>query len=197
MLYVNHGGQCCGYGHIYNFDNATINDLTECLVRHDDAARGVNRICEVILSDRQVNPSANDARVTAEVRAAGGWPTILAQRGFRLAAQWQNSNTGRRCYQFLKIPTLLTDDAAYRPPFAWDGPVVNAQRGNVPPPPAQEIRDVAIEFYAHLREGGRRGPFGNLAQARRAFPRCAHFERRNIQSNGLSVWVDVVNDGRN
>lgn len=196
MDYVNHGGHCCGYGHIYGFDNATINDLTECLVEHDDAARGVNRICEVILSERQVNPSENDRRVLAEVRAAGGWPTILAQRGFRLAAQWQNSNTGRRCYQFIKVPRLLTDDEGYRPPFAWDGPVVNAVNGNVappPPPPAPPpVHTVEREYYANLQNSGRRGPFITEAAARAAFPRCRRFERREIRSDGSSVWTPTA-----
>lgn len=190
MIYDSHGGQCCGYGHIYNFDNASISDLTDCLEEHNNAARGTNRICEVILSERQVNPSENDARITPEVRAAGGWPTILAERGFRLAAQWQNSNTGRRCYQFINVPRLLTDAEGYRPPFAWDGPVVNAQRGNVPPPPPP-VRVVSTEYYAHLREGGRRGPFDNLAQARRTYPRCVRFEARNILSNGQTTWDDM------
>lgn len=191
MEYSTHGGLCCGYGHIYGFDRASIADFNECLEEHARAGRGGNRICEVILSQRQIE---GDALTRREVLEAGGWPAVLAGRGFRLAAQWTNSNTNRRCYQFLLIPELLTDDENYRPPFAWDGQVVGIRRG-VPAPAANPpvgavvfIRPAASEFYAHLRQGGRRGPFGTVEAAREAYPRCQRFEERIIMNNGESRW---------
>ncbi len=199
MLYNTHGGSCCGYGHVYNFDHSTEAQLDRCIHEHLNAARGENRILEAILSERQVNPTANESRIPASVRVAGGWPTILARKGFRLAAQWENSNTGRRCYQFLLIPRLLTDDPAYRPSFDWEGVV--AAVGQPHPvfvqvqPPAeprpQRRQTVSVEFYAHLRQGGRRGPFETEAAVRAAYPRVARIDHRQIMSDGSSNWSIV------
>lgn len=189
MEYSTHGGRCCGYGHIYGFDRASIADFNECLEEHARAGRGGNRICEVILSQRQIE---GDALTRREVLEAGGWPAILAGRGFRLAAQWTNSNTNRRCYQFLLIPELLTDDENYRPPFAWDGQVVGNQRGVAAPAPVIAEMTVLTEYYANLQRGGRRGPFRSEAAAREAFPRCRRFERRDIRSNGRSIWTPTA-----
>jgi hypothetical protein len=193
MDYRNHGGQCCGYGHIFNFDHATEVDLDNCLQQHDFAAGGNNRVCEVILSRRQVDPTHYTGAVSVSVRNAGGWPAILARKGFRLAAVWNNSNTGRHCYQFIKIDRLLTDDPVYELPFDWQGLVAAAQGNGVavaPPRPAP-VEAVATEYYAHLQNGGRRGPFASLAAARQAFPRCQRFERRQIMNNGTSTWTDM------
>lgn len=117
-----HGGGCCGYAHVYGFDSAIPADLDRIITSHEqNGGQGVNRILEAILTDRQLVPSAADNRILPGVRDAGGWSVVLAERGFRLAASWTNSNTGRRCYQFLRIPTLLTEGER---PFVWTGDVV-------------------------------------------------------------------------
>lgn len=117
-----HGGGCCGYAHVYGFDLATPADLDRIITSHkQNGGRGTNRILEAILTDRQLVPSATDNRINRATTEAGGWPVILAERGFRLAASWRNSNTERRCYQFLRIPTLLMEGAR---PFVWTGDVV-------------------------------------------------------------------------
>ena len=266
MEYVAHGGGCCGYGHVFGFDHATVERLDECIQRHLDAAGGNNRILEAILTDRQLAPAANENRIPASVTQAGGWAAVLAARGFRLAAAWTNSNTGRRCYQFLKIPDLISDGVGRAfleiLPFQWTGeinvpipaprvvhrqdvPVVgmrvmnlrtgaqgriravyeadsrytvtfndglngnyrldnfrnafsvldepaNPQPQPQPAPPPPVVRRIyATEWYANLRQGGRRGPFGSPAQAREAYPRCARFERRDIYNDGTSTWVNI------
>lgn len=192
MRYRTHGGHCCGYGHVYNFDNATIESLDEAIEEHNRAFAGTNRILEAILSDRQVSPGNDGGRIRPDVIAAGGWAAVLASRGFHLAARWENSNTGRNCYQFLKIDRFHPEEQAL--PFDWTGPILRP----VPPPRVEQegLREVALrvvstEYYASLREAGRRGPFDTVAAARQAFPRCARFERREIMSDGTSVWGDV------
>lgn len=135
MQYNSHGGQCCGYGHVHGFDHATEADLDRCIENHRNAARGNNRVLEAILTDRQLNPSPTDNRVVASVRDSGGWATILARKGFRLAAEWVNSNTERRCYQFLLIQNLLSDQANYRRGFNWTDRIQVPQR----PPAVEEI----------------------------------------------------------
>jgi hypothetical protein len=192
MEYRNHGGRCCGYGHIFDFDHATEVDLDNCLQEHDFAAGGNNRVCEVILSRRQVDPTHYTGAVSVSVRNAGGWPAILARKGFRLAAVWNNSNTGRHCYQFIKIGRLLTDDPVYELPFDWQGLVAAAQgNGVVAPVAPRRVDTVSTEFYAQLRVGGRRGPFATEREAREAYPRCRRFQQRNIMSNGTSTWLDL------
>lgn len=125
MDYRTHGGLCCGYGHIFGFDGASIEQFEECIARHEQIARGNNRVLECILTDRQLTPTADDRRVIPSVRERGGWVNILREKGFRLSAQWRNSNTGRNCYQFLLIGSLLTDTEGYAPPFQWEGPVLS------------------------------------------------------------------------
>lgn len=199
MEYESHGGGCCGYGHVFNFDHSTPDNLDEVIREHADAGRGNNRILEAILTDRQLDPVPDDRRVTNAVRQAGGWASVLASRGFRLAAQWNNSNTGRNCYQFLRIPHLRTDDEEYRiRPHWWpeaDGDINNLPLATrVPPEPepaprGQALNVVEVEFYANLRDAGLRGPFESLAEARIAYPRCRNLERRSIMSNGTSLWA--------
>lgn len=128
MDYEGHGGSCCGYGHIFEMDHTSIEDFREGLEEHLTAAAGLNRIVEVILSERQINPrTAWDRRqIHDSVTAAGGWPAVLAAEGFRLAAEWRNSNSGNNCYQFIRIPTLLTDDAGYNRTFRWEAGIIPA-----------------------------------------------------------------------
>ena len=136
MEYVPHGGQCCGYAHVYGFDRSTPEDLDRIIDQHfvpagsGPGGRGnMNRIREAILSERQVTAREGGGLISREVIAAGGWPAILADRGFRLAAIWQNSNSGRNCYQLLKLSDWSrTDDN--NTPFPWQGGRVTI---NVPP----------------------------------------------------------------
>lgn len=120
MQYARHGGACCGYAHVYGFDNATPADLDRIIHEHrTNGGGGTNRILEAILSERQLNPPREGGSITRQTRDAGGWVAVLAQRGFRLAAEWTNSNTGRNCYQFLLIENLHTDRADHRRSFEW------------------------------------------------------------------------------
>lgn len=158
MQYERHGGGCCGYGHIYEMDNSTPAVLRAEIERHLRAARGVNRIVEVILSERQINPRTDWERnqIRREVTEAGGWPAVLAAEGFRLAAEWRNSNSGNNCYQFIRIPELLTDSPDYNRSFRWEAEIVPAvavapipapvvegiperYRGEHPQPPANRV----------------------------------------------------------
>lgn len=127
LQYTRHGGLCCGVAHVHGFDDASVEDLDRIIDSHFDHGNG-NRILEAILSDRQVvTPPDPDRNFHTSVVAAGGWPVILAARGFALAENWTNSNTGRRCYRFIKLAgrdntqtTLGSLDS--RPlPFNWAG----------------------------------------------------------------------------
>lgn len=127
LRYAKHGGACCGVAHVHGFDGASIEDLDRIIDEHFNHGNG-NRILEAILSDRQVvTPLNPDRTFHASVVAAGGWPVILAARGFAIAENWTNSNTGRRCYRFVKLAgrdntqtTLGSLDS--RPlPFNWAG----------------------------------------------------------------------------
>lgn len=297
MDYEGHGGSCCGYGHIFAMDHTSVEDFRGGLEEHRTAAAGLNRIVEVILSERQVNPQTawERGQIHDSVTAAGGWPAVLAAEGFRLAAEWCNSNSGNRCYQFIRIPVLLTDDAGYNRTFRWEAGIIPAvgvapipvpvvpgvperYQGVHPQPPAGPVdhtlpilvwdnrtsmyypvtrarsTDVGIEpriyasgtgrgctltndiwyraatgrlggdplrgqlvnyvpdapaapvpapaapvaapapqprfteFYANLRDSGRRGPFETIEVAREAYPRCRNFDVRMIRSDGSSVW---------
>lgn len=195
MEYESHGGGCCGYGHVFNFDHSTPDNLDEVIRDHAAAGQGNNRILEAILTDRQLDPVPDDRRITNAVRQAGGWASVLASRGFRLAAQWNNSNTGRNCYQFLRIPHLRTDDEEYQiRPHWWpepDGDITNLPLATRYDPVlgGQALHVVEVEFYANLRDSGRRGPFESFGDARLAYPRWRYFERRSIMSNGTSLWA--------
>lgn len=55
-----------------------------------------------------------------------------------------------------------------------------------------EVRPVELEIYANLRDFGRRGPFSGIKEAKIAYPLCRQFDRREIMSNGTTVWVNAV-----
>lgn len=193
MEYLAHGGACCGYGHIFGFYNATIRSFEEAFNEHLEAGRGIVRICEAILSHRQLvrGPNNQNNDILEEVWEAGGWSTILAQKGFRLNTVWDNSNTGRRCYQFLWLPRaedfLPLDDL----PFVWAGERAEALVAAIPQMQRirQERRVVLTEYFAETRTVGRRGPYVTLAEAQASWPRCRNFIAREIWSNGT---VEIV-----
>jgi hypothetical protein len=107
-MYASHGGACCGYGHIHTLDGMSVQQFDTDFARHLAAARGDNRVCEVILSSRQVAspPPARHRHFHESIVEFGGWPTFLASRGFRRGATWRNSNTNNMCYQFLHCPVF-------------------------------------------------------------------------------------------
>lgn len=193
MEYKEHGGQCCGYGHIHGFYNATIEDFNEAFEEHLAAGRGTGRICEAILSHRQLvrGPNNQNNDILEEVWEAGGWSTILAQKGFRLNAIWDNSNTGRRCYQFLWLPSPESFLPLNDLPFVWAGERAEALVAAIPQMQRvrQERRVVLTEYYAETRTVGRRGPYETLEEAQQAWPRCRNFIAREIWSDGS---VEIV-----
>ena len=125
MTYARHGGGCCGIGHIYNLDNMTVDILDSEIERHfsEDTARGERRVVEIILSSRQVvtPPPAGDRRFAECVRTAGGWPVVLAARGFVLTESFVNSNTGNTCYRFILIRGGGLNPNDRETPFTWTG----------------------------------------------------------------------------
>ena len=140
MAYTPHGGGCCGYRHIYNVDRMSVEELDRVLAEHFQAGNN-NRIVEIILSSRQVvsPPPAHDDRFHDSVRAAGGWPVVLAARGFKLAAVWRNSNSGNFCYQFLKTTEFHTGPL----PFPWTGETVTLRE---PPVVTRVVADIAEQY---------------------------------------------------
>lgn len=209
MAYSNHGGGCCGYKHIYALDVMTIAQLDAVLDDHfntEPGNGGDNRVVEIILSERQVNPAVeNLRRQTACVRAAGGWPTVLAARGFIFTRRWRNSNSRNYCYQFLKV-TEWASMAADSLPFDYptslklvtprsrtqdNGPLpVVAPVAPPPPPRATVVRSRYVNNYVN----GTSSPwYESLARAVDAAPRCRIRQRVDIMSDG-TIRFDTVQE---
>jgi hypothetical protein len=138
-MYASHGGACCGYGHIFTLDGMSVQQFDKDFARHIAAARGENRVCEVILSSRQVvsPPPAANRNFHESIVEFGGWPTFLAARGFRRCATWRNSNTNNMCYQFLHCPEFEESTETDLPIF----PTVT-----LPPPPEVRITRTSRVF---------------------------------------------------
>lgn len=57
--------------------------------------------------------------------------------------------------------------------------------------PRPELRIIETEYYAQLRDGSRKGLYNSEEGVRRRFPRCRTFLRREIMSDGSSVWTEL------
>lgn len=193
-----HGGGCCGVNHIYNFDNSTIDDLDEAL-REVCTTTNPNRLAEVVLSERQVTGhNHEDDRIPECVRNAGGWPAVLARRGFRLVSRWRNSNSGRNCYLFVMVPTNLSL-VPRNLPFPWtherDVPIItNGVDVPVPPPAVVPPGPVPIVYRYHnvLRSGRSNAGWVTREQAQAAAPRAQRIDRCTFMSNGELIWTEGV-----
>lgn len=200
MYYARHAGGCCGIGVIYGFDQATIADLDRCLQEHNNAGEGTNRLCEVVLSERQVcdaNNLPNGRRgmanqILEEVRNAGGWPAILQERGFKLVKRFRNSNSGQVCYVWHKIPRELSLENRNLPFNLVNAPAdLEPEAAQpVPPPQPRDPRVILNEVYAVFADGRVRGPFEYTNEIREAYPRVRRYQRRIVMDNGdISVAV--------
>lgn len=58
-------------------------------------------------------------------------------------------------------------------------------------PARVERREVLVEYFANLRNGGLRGPFSAVDEAREAYPRCRSFQRRVLFSDGTFETEEV------
>lgn len=56
----------------------------------------------------------------------------------------------------------------------------------------EERREILIEYFANLRNTGRRGTFSSRLEAVEAYPRCRRFDRRTVFSDGSIEWSDDV-----
>lgn len=127
MDIVGHGGGCCGMRHIMNMDHSTVADLDRLIAGlsqegHNAAARGAGRLIEIVLSSRQVGDRRSGnvgARWSPCVDAAGGWPNVLRERGFRLVTAFENANSSNACYVFHWHP-FFKSLAPADLPFEWD-----------------------------------------------------------------------------
>lgn len=121
MDMVYHGGQCCGMRHIYGMDNVSVDELDRRIRELDNEAGQGNRLIEVVLSSRQVGERRAGnagARWHETVMAAGGWPAVLQERGFRLVSRFNNSNSSNDCYVFHRVPRFNSLEPANLP-FDW------------------------------------------------------------------------------
>ena len=165
---ASHGGACCGVRHIFSMDSATVADLDRLLAEVCPEGNG-NRMSEIILSERQVsvnrpNGAQANNRWAPCVSAAGGWPAVLRERGFRLVSRFRNSNSGQLCYVFHHVPAWESLGAASLP-FAW-GPVDVEQfersaRIVAPAPQAWNVGD-RIRYAARGAAHSRRGQLGTV-----------------------------------
>ncbi len=190
MEYTDHGGGCCGIAHLWLFDEEGIETL-DARIRQHDAIAGGNRLLEVVLSERQVAPQPPRERgglghlVLQEVRDAGGWPTILRERGFRLVSRFRNSNSGQLCYVFHRVPewqSLRNEDLPFDWPEAGNDIVEPAPVVRPPAPPAN-ADPIVNEVFALFADGRVRGPFDYVAEIRQAYPRVARYRRRKIYAD--------------
>lgn len=118
-MYANHGGGCCGMKHLFTLDRMPLEEFDRVVREHFEEPRGIgglnnNRILEVVLSARQIEADPLDARFDRSIINAGGWPAVLASRGFKLAETWRNSNSGNMCYRFVKL-----EGEGFAPPPEW------------------------------------------------------------------------------
>lgn len=118
-MYGNHGGGCCGMKHLFGLDRMSLEEFDRVVREHFEEPRGIrglnnNRILEVVLSERQIETDPLDARFDRSIINAGGWPAVLASRGFKLAETWRNSNSGNMCYRFVKL-----EGEGFAPPPEW------------------------------------------------------------------------------
>jgi hypothetical protein len=201
LQYVGHGGGCCGYYHVHNFDNATIAELDAHITTHN---RQTNRVLEAILTDRQLVYTTRPSSIRQEVFDAGGWAAILRARGFFLNLIWVNSNTRRTCYQFLNIPTPLSlDEARLGGLPGWDGqgPVIyhnppvdirHTAPVERPAPAPVPAHDVLVEYFC-IFQGGRIGTrsFTTVAELQNEFPRVQRYRKRTFRSDGRIVNTDA------
>lgn len=200
MTYRDHGGECCGYKHFFRFDGMTIAEFDAELNNHFTLGN-MNRVAEVILSERQVNASVENLRRQAIcVREAGGWPVILAARGFIFTRRWRNSNSRNYCYQFLKTTewaSMQDQDLPFNYPSALklvvprsrnqgDGPlpVITPVAPPPPPPPPPRVT-VTRSMYVNNYANGTSSPwYPTRTRAEEAAPRCRIRQRVDIMSDG-------------
>jgi hypothetical protein len=179
MLTQDHGGGCCGITHLWSFavdpntrwnqGHGTYLDRLDAKIAEHNELRGGHRILEVVLNDNQYP----------------NWHDRLVDRGFVMVTEFRNSNSGHVC----RIYHYYSGDGGR---FVCTHPetqiVPEIEFRDAPRP---ERREVGREFYAHLRHGGRRGPFLNEREARTAYPRCQRFEMRTFYSDGTHRWSDL------
>lgn len=201
-----HAGHCCGVFTLWGFDNQSIASLDRGIRAHDLRDAGDRRLLEVVLSERQVRGQPVRGRaqhnVTQEVVDAGGWPALLAQRGFRLVTRFNNSNSNQNCYIFHRLADpddfLSLEDGDL--PFQWEGAraVPNVPISQAPaqvPQQNQPLRVLRSDYANFYRTTGRRGALYETFQAaREAAPRCRRQDRRDIMSDGSVVWHEAVEE---
>lgn len=189
MRIVSHGGKCCGILHIFGFGTNPDGQHPQVddngVRQHDDDGLGLydgtylsklDEILDMFNTRNFALPRLIEVTLVSNQRV---WYPILEERGFRLAYEFHNGNTGNivKVFHLYKRPN--------------DGGNYTYDLNGAPVPPA-ELSVTATEFYANLRNSGRRGPFSTENEAHEAYPRCRRFERREIMSDGSSVWSEEI-----
>lgn len=175
MMYVPHGGFCCGVFHVFAMGNSPnqldaaneddgpetkIQKLNRIIEHHNTTQRGAqSRILEVILSPRQHN---------------AGWPEALINLGFVESVRWVNGNTGRECRIF-----YLADNLVFQ---RNQGNDERRPNGNA------VIKDM---FYASFRNGNRSRWFETENEVRETYPRCRTIMRARINAAGNVHHTEV------
>jgi len=146
-------------------------------------------------NERQGRNCVNDERLPAGTRviridAGGGsvgFPvgstgTVTDQNdgGYLTAVQWDTDAFGQEPGRLYTRRFALLEPIPAEPE---PEPVI-AQPAN------QAV--ILTEYFAHLRDHGRRGSFASLLEASQAYPRCRQFDRRVIMSDGTVNWEEGV-----
>jgi hypothetical protein len=203
-----HGGQCCGIRHIYAMDHSSVDELDR-YISNLDRANNVGgpdsgRLIEIVLSERQVTGEGNGGWHHS-VRDAGGWPAVLAARGFRLVSRFNNANSGRNCYIFHRVPHFMSirnQDL----PFDWHhnrgavnlgvGGPGRAAPAPAPAPDHNRVIASVVTFHNVLQAGRSDAGYSTRDAARAKAPRARRIDRKTIQvhANGATnvVWTEGV-----
>lgn len=104
----NHGGQCCGIDHVFNFNKGSekndILELTNVLASIDSRRPSQGLLTEVVLT-------------TSQLRDMPELVKYLKETGFVLVTRFKNENSRNICnvFHYTKAGRPLA-----RLPFAWD-----------------------------------------------------------------------------
>lgn len=187
---------CCGVRHIHSFDeDGDFDEASEVTdhLRDYPMARGLvgaganaavtpasRKLIEVILNREQVENNP----VIIET---------LKQEGFRLVSEFNNSS-GSDCFVFHRNNCGIRDrrpdnlDAHF--PLGEQPP---APAPAAPEPPRPRVRTVFSSFHCVFADGRKGAGYDTVEEARENLGRRRRIDRRDIMSDGTTVWNEGVN----
>src|SRR5688572_27900996 len=113
MEYVEHGGNCCGASHVYNFSHVV--DEREILFLDEAIRNAIETVEEGALdncpwdedTDQPIVPWKKFGHLIEVVltdQQMVNWAATLKAKGFKLHRRWKNDNSGNYCNLLSYIP---------------------------------------------------------------------------------------------